>query len=92
MQRTRWRADACCRSFLSYSYEDVPMILLLKRYVYVPVQVFSSGAIPIGSASYWFLIVFVAGVIALAIAAMIGIIAFESFRAFRYSGLYISLT
>ncbi len=35
---------------------------------------------------------FVAGAIALAIAAMLGIIIFESFRALRYSSLYIAIT
>jgi hypothetical protein len=55
-------------------------------------QIFSSGALRPGSGGYWFLIVFVAGVISLSILVMFLIIIFESYRAIRYSNLYKTLT
>ncbi len=54
----------------------------------VCVQVFSSDALEHGSFGYWLLIVFVGTTISLSFAAMLGLIVFESFRAFKFASLY----
>jgi hypothetical protein len=51
-------------------------------------QVFSSEALPRGSFGYWLLIVFVGTTITVAIAIMILLVIFESFRAFKFATLY----
>lgn len=55
------------------------------------VQVFTSGALTKGSLSYWVLVVFVGGMIALSVVTMAFIVAFETYRALRFSRLYQEL-
>ncbi len=51
-------------------------------------QIFSSKAMPRGSFGYWLLIVFVGTIISTAILVMIGLVIFESYRAFKFATLY----
>jgi hypothetical protein len=51
-------------------------------------QIFSSEALSRGSIGYWFLIVLVGATITASIAVMIGLVIFESFRAFKFATLY----
>ena len=52
------------------------------------VQIFSSKAMARGSFGYWLLIVFVGSIITAAITVMIGLVIFESYRAFKFATLY----